>query len=486
MFQKAGGTKEREEKENFMDDGGSPNIGILVFVVLVVFDFVIFGFIAAMQNLNESAIEKLAEEGNKKAALLLKYADKSERYTHVCQFMILLAHMLVGFLHVPLWKKIFLSAGAVCEIFGPLSGEPQQVALSVLADIVIFMFLSLILLGVGVYTPEKVAARKPESWALALVRFVHGIEIVCFPMIWLTDALANLLARIFGVDPLSETDDVTEEEIISMINEGHEQGMLLASEAEMIHNIFEFGDKEAKDIMTHRKHITAIDGTKTFAETLAFIKETSHSRFPVYEDDIDNIVGVLHIKDALERVMDGDIYETPIKEIEDLVREVDFIPETRNINTLFAEMQGAKSHMVIVVDEYGQTAGIVAMEDILEEIVGNIEDEHDEEEPNIEWLSDHTWQMHGLAEYRDVLETLEVTDADEDEFETLNGFLISLIDKIPDDDEVFSTTAYGYLFEIQAVENKMIQKVLVTKLPEEDGAAENDRETCREEKSVVE
>lgn len=467
-----------------MDDGGSPNTGILVFLILVVFDFVIFGFIAAMQNLNESAIEKLAEEGNKQAALLLKYADKSERYTHVCQFMILLAHMLVGFLHVPLWKKIFWNMGGGAS--GLLSGEPQQMALSVLTDIVIFAFLSLILLVVGVYTPEKVAARKPESWALKLVRFVHAIEIVFFPMIWLTDTLANLLARVFGVDPLSGTDDVTEEEIISMINEGHEQGMLLASEAEMIHNIFEFGDKEAKDIMTHRKHIVALDGNKTFAETLAFIKETNHSRFPVYEDDLDNIVGVLHIKDALERVMDREIYDVPIKEIGDFVREVDFIPETRNINTLFAAMQGAKSHMVIVVDEYGQTSGIVAMEDILEEIVGNIEDEHDEEEPNIERVSENTWYMRGLAEYRDVLETLEVTDADADKFETLNGFLISLIDKIPDDDEVFSTTAYGYLFEIQAVENKMVQRVLVTKLPEQKDGAENERETCREEKSVVE
>lgn len=457
-----------------MDDGGSPDIGILIFVIFVVFDFLIFGFIAAMQNLNVSAIEKLAGEGNKQAVLLLKYADKSERYTYVCQFMILLAHMLVGYLHVPLWKRMFFD-------------KPPQMLLSVLADVGIFAALSLVVLVVGVYTPEKVASRKPESWALALVRFVHVTELVFAPAIWLMNALANLLARVFGVDPLSETDDVTEEEIISMINEGHEQGMLLASEAEMIHNIFEFGDKEAKDIMTHRKNIVAFDGTKTFAEMLGFIKETSHSRFPVYEGDIDNIIGVLHIKDALELVMDREVYDLPIKEIGDFVREVDFIPETRNINTLFAAMQGAKSHMVIVVDEYGQTSGIVAMEDILEEIVGNIEDEHDEEDLSIERLSENTWYMSGMAEYRDVLETLDLADENEDAFETLNGFLISLTDKIPDDGEVFSTTAYGFLFEIQEVQNKMIQSVLVTRLPEEEADdTKTEREACRDEKSVVE
>ncbi len=147
-----------------------------------------------------------------------------------------------------------------------------------------------------------------------------------YPIIFLTDGLSNLLARVFGVDPLSDTDDVTEEEIISMVNEGHEQGVLLASEAEMIHNIFEFGDKEAKDIMTHRKNICALDGTRTFRQALEFIKENNYSRFPVFLDDIDNIIGVLHIKEALELSLDAAVYDTPVSKIKGLIREVDFIP----------------------------------------------------------------------------------------------------------------------------------------------------------------
>lgn len=448
-----------------MDDGGSPTIGILIFAGLIIMDFVIFGFVAAMQNLSEAAVEKMTKEGNKSAGILAKYMDRTERYTHVCQLLVLLLHMLQGVLLVPIWKSY------VCpEIEGGL--------LSVLMDVIIFVVLMLLVLVLGIYTPEKVASRKPDVWALRLVRLVHVLELTFLPVIWLTDHLSNLLARVFGVDPLSDTDDVTEEEIISMVNEGHEQGVLLASEAEMIHNIFEFGDKEAKDIMTHRKNIVALDATKSFRQMLEFFKENNYSRYPVYLNNIDNIIGVLHIKEALELSLDASVHDKEIRDIRGLIREVDFIPETRNINTLFTTMQAAKSHMVIVVDEYGQTSGIVAMEDILEEIVGNIEDEHDEEECTIEKQPDGSYFMSGMASFEEVMEELGIEQEENEDFETLNGFLISLIDKIPSDDEVFSTTAHGYLFEILSVENKIIQSVKVMKLPEE---SMDDEETSTEE-----
>ena len=191
----------------------------------------------------------------------------------------------------------------------------------------------------------------------------------------------NIFKKIINfLNPSSHEEDVTEEEIISMVNEGHEQGVLRASEAEMINNIFEFGDKEAKDIMTHRKNLIAIDGELSNNDAVPFIIDNSKSRYPVYLDDIDNVIGVLHIKDAFAFAQKNEVFRSSIKDIPGLIREVDFVPETLNIHTLFKMMQAKKSHMVIVVDEYGQTSGAVAMEDILEEIVGNIEDEHDEEE----------------------------------------------------------------------------------------------------------
>lgn len=257
-------------------------------------------------------------------------------------------------------------------------------------------------------------------------------------------------------------DDVTEEEIISMVNEGHEQGVLLASEAEMIHNIFEFGDKEAKDIMTHRKNLIAIDGNLSYNDAVSFIIENSKSRYPVYLDDIDNIIGVLHIKDAFAFAQKNEVFRTSIKDIPNLIREVDFVPETLNIHTLFKMMQAKKSHMVIVVDEYGQTSGAVAMEDILEEIVGNIEDEHDEEESLIRMNPDGSYLMNGLASMPEVIELLKLP-VEEDAFETLNGFLVSLLEKIPNDGETAKISMYGYDFNILKVEDKMIREVLVRK-----------------------
>lgn len=274
---------------------------------------------------------------------------------------------------------------------------------------------------------------------------------------------SSKILKLFGVD----TEDVTEEEIISLVKEGHEHGVLEANEAEMIHNIFEFGDKDAKDIMTHRKNIIAIEGTTTFLEALDFLKHNNYSRYPVYIDDINNIIGVLHIKEMLTFCLDRDVYDKPIKDIDGLVRSVDFIPETRNINTLFTMMQTAKTHLVIVVDEYGQTSGIVAMEDILEEIVGNIEDEHDEEKAMIEKLPDGSYIMDGMTPVEDALEVLGADVPEADEFETLNGLLISELDRIPGSDEKIKTDAFGYHFEILTIENKMIKKVKITKLPDE-------------------
>ena len=260
---------------------------------------------------------------------------------------------------------------------------------------------------------------------------------------------------------LSST-DVTEEEIISMVNEGHEQGVLLESEAEMIHNIFEFGDKEAKDIMTHRKSIVALDGNKSYYDTVAYIIETGRSRFPVYIDDIDNIIGVLHIKDALLYAQKNEVFRTPIKDIPGLIREVNFITETNNINVLFKQMQMDKNHMCIVIDEYGQTSGIVAMEDILEEIVGNIEDEHDESEQTFLVDTDGSYTFDGLTELRDVLEIIDIP-VEEDAFETLNGLVVSILDKVPTEDVCETVSAYGYNFEILHVEDRIVREVRITK-----------------------
>ncbi len=258
-------------------------------------------------------------------------------------------------------------------------------------------------------------------------------------------------------------DDVIEEEIISMVKEGHEQGVLMESEAEMIHNIFEYMDKEAKDIMTHRKNIVAIDGNMSFYDMVAYVDDTGKSRFPVYDGDIDNVIGVLLIKDAFLFCQRNEIFRTSVKDIPGLVREVDFITETIKINNLFKQMQSQKSQICIVIDEYGQTSGLVAMEDILEEIVGEIEDEHDEEEQTFSVEMDGSYTFDGLTELPDVLEVIDLP-IEEDAFETLNGYVISLLEKVPTDDDCETIETMGYRFEILKVENRIIREVRITKL----------------------
>ena len=289
------------------------------------------------------------------------------------------------------------------------------------------------------------------------------------------DQFAYISLKTVGIDIREKDDNVTEEDIMYMVNEGHEQGVLEASEAEKITNIFEFDDKVAADIMTHRTAVIALDGEMTLKEALDFVvKEANYSRFPVYSEDIDNIIGILHMRDMLHYTDSKDHLNTPIAKIKGLLRSPHFIPETKNINALFKEMQSQKIHIELVVDEYGQLAGIVTMEDILEEIVGNILDEYDKEEPDIVSRKNGTYELTGLTLLDDVEETLgvEFDKEDKDNFDTLNGFMVSRIGHIPKVGEKGSVRIGDYLLKIMKVENKVIQTVLAIPLPKEKSGTE--------------
>ena len=235
----------------------------------------------------------------------------------------------------------------------------------------------------------------------------------------------------------------------------------------MIQNIFELDDKNAGNIMTHRKNMIGISGTVNLDDAIAFMVEESVSRFPVYEESIDNILGVLHFKDAMKFHTMGMYDNWLIKDIPGLLRQIRFIPETRGIDVLFRNMQAEKLQMVIVVDEYGQTAGLVTMEDILEEIVGNIQDEYDNEAPLIRQEAEGVYLMDGMAALSEVADTLDIRFEDEG-YDTLNGLLISRLGRIPADGEQAEVMESGYLFQILKVEDKIIHLVKITKSNEEE------------------
>ena len=253
-----------------------------------------------------------------------------------------------------------------------------------------------------------------------------------------------------------------------MVNESHEQGVIAENEAEMIGNIFEFAEKQASDVMTHRKNIVALDASLTVKEAFDIVMEESYSRYPVYDDDIDNIIGILHIRDLLKVYVKGSDKDKKLYQVKNQVMfDPFYIPETRSISVLFKEMQSKKNHFAVVVDEYGQTTGIITMEDILEEIVGNIFDEYDEEEEQIRQLSDGSNEIDGQTPLEDIEEKLDIKFDCED-IDTINGYLIYKLGKIPDENEEFETECGGYIFRILSVGNKMIQKVLVSKADKKD------------------
>ncbi|MBQ9200342.1 MAG: HlyC/CorC family transporter [Lachnospiraceae bacterium] len=265
-------------------------------------------------------------------------------------------------------------------------------------------------------------------------------------------------------------EEKVEEDILSMVEEGHEQGVIEENEAEMISNIFEFSDKNARDIMTSRQKIIALEDTVNVEEALNFALENSFSRYPVYEEDIDNIIGVIHLKDLIAAYL-----ENPKQNIKEILEEPIFIHPTFNISKLLQKMQNEKIHMAIVLDEYGQTEGLVAMEDIIEEIVGNIFDEHDEEEvENIKSISRDAYLMNGEAFLNDIENELSIEFPDED-FETLNGFLLYKLERIPEENEKIEIIYQGYKFIPVKIADKMIRLVRVEKTDEED-----DKKTIKE------
>ncbi len=275
------------------------------------------------------------------------------------------------------------------------------------------------------------------------------------------------LLSLFGKkEEKRDQEEAFEEEIISKVTEGHIQGVLSGSEAEMIRNIFEFGDKDAKDIMVHRTNIAAIDGETLFSDALHFIVDSSFSRFPVYLNDLDNIIGIVHIKDVLKYLVDAGDVSLKVRDMDSIIQRVKFVPETHSINTLFAQMQQHKNHMVIVQDEYGQTSGIISMEDILEEIVGNIQDEHDNELSPVSAVTKDHFRMEGRTTLEEASELLGI-DFSEEESETLNGFLIARLGRMPKEHEQFAIRACGYEFKVLDVKSMVIRNIDVTKLSQE-------------------
>ena len=439
----------------------------VLFFILLIFDIFIYGFQTALDSIDEKELERRIEEKDRKAAVIAAYVDNPTKVSQLCGLAATLAHIIMGTGVL----TFLLGRGAeMIQVF--LEGNAWGTAvwrtslLHMLMSVVVTLLFVYVINTIGIILPRKLAERKPERWAFRCVDLVRLAEILFTPILLLTDVTTQGILMLFGVRDEKDNSDEIEQDIIDMVKEGHEQGVIEANEAEMIHKIFEYGDKEAQDIMTNRSNIIAIDVEMSLEDTLQFMLEEKYSRYPVIDETIDHIIGIIYLKDAMRFYNTGASKEESIGKVEGLLRKAEYTPLTRNIDDLFETLQSKKLQMAIVIDEYGQTAGLVTMEDILEEIVGKIQDEYDEDEAFIEEKSHETYVMEGMTPLRDIEDQLDITFEDT-MFETLNGFIIGEMDHIPEGDEGFECSYKGYTFKVLSIENMRVQSVLVQKLAEE-------------------
>lgn len=406
----------------------------------------------ALISLNDNKLKIMADEGNKKAKHLVKLLSEPSRFLATIQIGITLA----GFLASAFAAESF--SDPIVEVLKDFNLPLSDSVLKVTTVAIITMILSYFTLVLGELVPKRIAMQKADSIAFFVVTPLSILSKVTSPFVKFLTLSTNAFVRVFGIDPNAEEENVTEEEIRMMIDVGEEKGTIHEREKMMINNIFEFNDKTAEHIMTHRMELVSIPVTAKLEEIIEMIDQEKYTRIPVFEENIDNIIGILHVKDLISLINN----EAGIKnfDLNEIIRKPFLIPVHKKIDELFVELQLAKTHMAIVIDEYGGTAGILTIEDLVEEIVGNIFDEYDEEEIELKEINATTFEVNGMISLSELEKPLDV-ELPTDEFETLNGFLISLFGNIPPKGKV-TEIKYKHL-RIQTIEvtDKRIEKVMV-------------------------
>lgn len=441
-----------------MDDGSrTPLLGLVILVVLILLNGILYGFAAAVRELSENEIQKMAEEGSRKAVLIRKLIEEPVRYINAIPLIVTASGILTG---------VFLIPSLVRFLHHYIEHFPVLVPVSVLCMIFLASFGILMFRRIGTY--------RARQYAFRYIRLVYVLVTVLSPVTLFITWMARVAAGIFGVSVGEQQEAVTEEEIISIVDEAHEQGVIEKNEAEMIQNIISFTDTKAGDIMTHRTGVVAFEQEAILKDVVDRMLEEGNSRYPVYGEDMDDIRGLIHYKDTLKFMTQNSWARyKPLKELPGLIRKAAFVPETGSISKLFRTMQAKQAHMAVVVDEYGQTAGIVTMEDILEEIVGEILDEYDEDENSIRTQTDNSVLIDGFADLEDVEEELEI-DFGDVEMETLNGYLTEMLGHIPAESDLDrEIDACGYRFKILSLGNRTIGKVRAEKINENDTKGED-------------
>ncbi len=424
---------------------------IVILVVLILLNAYFAASEIAFISLNDTKIEKQAKDGNKKAKQIQKMLKNPSEFLATIQIGITLA----GFLSSAFASDAFadILAPALYKIFPMISIQIFK-GISIVLITIILSFFTLVF---GELVPKRLAMKYYEKIAFLSIGVIRFLSIITLPFVKVLSAVTNFISKLFGISE-NEEEVVTEEEIKMMIDEGEEKGTIQQEEKEMIHNIFEFNDITVSEVMTHRTDVYAIEIDSEINDIIKELDDYKYSRIPVYEETIDNIKGILFVKDLLKY-----LHGKKAIKIKNIMREAYFVSENKPINELFKNLQKNKMQMAIVVDEYGGTAGIVTMEDLLEEIVGNIFDEYDDFENDYTKIDDNTFLINGSVSINDLKKILKI-DLPEGDYETLSGYLIDLLGRLPKDNETPIIETKQVNYKIEKSEDKRIVLVKACKI----------------------
>lgn len=428
---------------------------IIVLIILILLNAYFAATEIAFISLNDAKIERDAKEGNKKAKQILKMLKSPSKFLATIQIGITLA----GFL-----SSAFASDAFADKLAPVLNNLIPMVSLEVwrgVSIVLITIILSFFTLVFGELVPKRLAMKYYEKISYATIGVIRGISVITAPFVKLLTASTNMVSKIFGVGE-SEEEVVTEEEIKMMIAEGEEKGTIEQGERQLLNNVFEFNDIIVSEIMTPRTDMYAIDINDKIEDVLDEINEFKYSRIPVYEENVDDIKGILFVKDILKPLKDNEKIE-----IDKIIREPYFVPESKDIDELFKEMQQNKVQMAIVIDEYGGTAGLITMEDIIEELVGNIFDEYDDEEIDVKKIDENTYIVSGLLTSYELKKVFGI-EIPEGDYETLSGYLLDRLGRIPDENEHPVIEDEKLTYKVEEMEDKRIKYVKVCKNMDEE------------------
>ena len=462
-----------------MDDPGSMSAGNIIVKLVILLALILVNAFFAMSelaiiSLNDNKIDKMAEDGNKKAKKIVKLTENSSKFLSTIQIGVTLAGFLTSASASTTFASMITDALRGTVVYNAL-GEGLINGIAVVIVTIIMSYFSLVL---GELVPKKIAMQVPEKISFKIVDILLLFSKLFAPLVKILSVSTNAVVRLLGFNPHADEETVTEEEIRMMVDVGGEKGVIEDVQKEMINNIFEFDDLDAGDIMTHRTDMVAVEVGDDLSEVVDTAVSEGYSRIPVYEDDQDNIIGIVYVKDLLAYVGK----KMPAKSLRDIMRTPMYVPESKICGDLFKEMTEKRTQMAVVVDEYGGTAGIVTLEDIVEAIVGNIQDEYDDEDEEISKINETTFTIDGMTNLEEVAE-LTGTELPEGSYDTVAGFIIKELGLLPEEGKTYEVNYKNLKLTVLSVDERRIDKVRVEILPStEDENEKTKKENNKEDK----